>query len=101
MPDFEVNFDVQTPHIEAEFDLAPLTVDAEFTIEAGAASSVFGSELIEAIRKDATVTLKSKSYIHEQEQAADTWIINHNLGKRPSVTVVDTADEEQIPDRKV
>ena len=103
MPDFEVNFDVETPKIEAEFDLAPLTVDAEFTIEAGAASSVLGSELIDAIVDPSgnTVTIKSKTYVHEQEEASDTWVINHNLGKRPSVTVVDTAEEEQIPDRKV
>ena len=100
MPDFEVNFDVETPHIEAEFDLALLTVDAEFTIEASGIEAIHGSELIDVIKENG-VTIKSKTYVHEQEVASNTWVINHNLGKRPSVTVVDTADEEQIPDRKV
>ena len=47
-------------------------------------------------------TLKlATHYVHEQGIASDTWIINHNLEKEPSVVVVDTAGEEQIPDRKV
>lgn len=43
---------------------------------------------------------KATHYTHEQGVASDTWVIEHNLNKKPSVTVVDTADEEQIPDRK-
>lgn len=39
-------------------------------------------------------------YTHEQAIASDVWVIHHNLGKRPSVTVVDTAESEQIPDEK-
>lgn len=30
-------------------------------------------------------------YVHQQMQASDCWIIGHNLGKRPAVTVVDSA----------
>lgn len=44
---------------------------------------------------------KVTTYTHEQGIASDVWEIEHNLNKKPSVTVVDTADEEQIPDRKV
>lgn len=44
---------------------------------------------------------KLTTYIHEQGIASDVWVIEHNLNKKPSVTVVDTAEEEQIPDRKV
>jgi hypothetical protein len=40
-------------------------------------------------------------YTHEQGIASSVWVIKHNLNKEPSVVVVDTADEEQIPDRKV
>lgn len=40
-------------------------------------------------------------YTHEQGIASSVWVINHNLNKKPSIVVVDTADEEQIPDRKV
>ena len=36
------------------------------------------------------------TYIYEQGIAADTWTINHNLNKYPSVTVVDSAENEII-----
>lgn len=32
-----------------------------------------------------------KSYTHNQSAPATTWTINHNLGKNPSVSLVDTA----------
>ena len=32
----------------------------------------------------------SDTYIHDQAVAASVWTINHNLGKYPSITVVDT-----------
>lgn len=34
------------------------------------------------------------SFLHEQPSASDTWTIAHNLGKYPSVTVVDSAGDE-------
>jgi len=34
------------------------------------------------------------SFEFVQAQPADTWTINHNLGKFPSVTIVDTAGDE-------
>ena len=36
------------------------------------------------------------TYIHEQGVASSEWVINHNLNKFPSVTVVDSADNEII-----
>lgn len=41
-----------------------------------------------------------KSYTHAQTTAATVWTIPHNLGKRPSVSVVDTLEEEVWPDVK-
>lgn len=32
-------------------------------------------------------------YIHNQNVASDVWVINHNLGKFPSVSVVDSSNE--------
>ncbi len=32
-----------------------------------------------------------RSYTHPQGAASDVWVIAHNLGKRPSVTVQDSA----------
>lgn len=36
--------------------------------------------------------LKSDSYAHNQIASASEWTITHNLGKYPSVTIVDSAD---------
>lgn len=39
-----------------------------------------------------------QTYIHEQGIASDEWIIQHNLGKFPSVTVVDSGNNVIVPD---
>lgn len=39
-----------------------------------------------------------KNYTHHQDLASDTWVIEHNMGKCPSVTVVDSAGEQVIAD---
>lgn len=38
------------------------------------------------------------TYIHTQTVAAATWPVTHNLGKRPSVSVVDSGDSTIEPD---
>lgn len=38
----------------------------------------------------------ARGYIHEQGIASDVWIIEHNLNKNPSVTVVDSAENEVV-----
>jgi hypothetical protein len=37
-------------------------------------------------------------YVHTQEAAAATWTITHNLGRHPSVTVVDSGGSVVIGD---
>lgn len=39
-----------------------------------------------------------KHFIFNQESSANVWNINHNLNKRPSVTIVDTGGNEVIGD---
>lgn len=34
-----------------------------------------------------------KNYVHVQDTASATWTASHNLGKRPAVVVVDSADD--------
>lgn len=34
----------------------------------------------------------SRRHVHTQAFAAMTWVINHTLGGKPSVTIVDSAD---------
>jgi hypothetical protein len=36
----------------------------------------------------------AKSYVHQQEAAATTWTINHNLGYRPSAELMDAGSRE-------
>lgn len=36
------------------------------------------------------------AYIHLQSSPSATWVVNHGLGKYPSVTIVDSAEEEVI-----
>lgn len=37
-----------------------------------------------------------QAYTHNQSAASDTWVINHNLGFNPSVTIVDSAGTNVI-----
>jgi hypothetical protein len=41
---------------------------------------------------------KFENYVHDQPVASATWIVNHNLGKFASVSIVDTANDEVIGD---
>jgi len=36
--------------------------------------------------------LQNETFIYEQQQASDEWVITHNLGKFPSVTIIDSGD---------
>lgn len=38
------------------------------------------------------------NYVHKQNEASDEWIILHNLGKYPTVSVLDSAGDEVIGD---
>ena len=54
-------------------------------------------EAIEGISTNTAITphtlkITTATYIHNQGEASDTWVINHNLGKKPSITIVDSAD---------
>lgn len=44
-----------------------------------------------------TLELKTSTYIYEQGVAANTWTIEHNLNKYPSVSVTDTAGHIFFP----
>lgn len=51
---------------------------------------------------EATFTISQNiqdlNYIHYQDVAAEKWVITHNLGKMPSVTVVTSAGEQVVGD---
>lgn len=50
---------------------------------------------------DVTNGITPTTYVHTQAVASDTWEIIHNLGKRPSYEVVDSAYSVQIPNEVI
>jgi hypothetical protein len=42
------------------------------------------------------ITWADTNYVHDQQVASATWVINHNLGKFASIHIVDTAGDEII-----
>ena len=43
-----------------------------------------------------TPIIYDKNYMFIQNQVSDEWFINHNLNKYPSVTVIDSAENEVV-----
>jgi hypothetical protein len=43
-----------------------------------------------------TSVVEPSTYVHNQSSPSSTWAILHNLGRRPSVTIVDSAGNAQI-----
>lgn len=54
---------------------------------------------IEAITGLHDILNKLWTFTYEQGVASDTWTITHNLGRNPSVIIVDSAGSVQIPDQ--
>lgn len=50
------------------------------------------SQNMVTVRTGTISTGPTRRHVHEQTTASDTWTINHALGGKPSVTVVDTGD---------
>jgi len=70
-----------------------LCTDAVVTPEIDTAiTSIVATGNIEATREGKTVTISTTTYEFEQAITSDTWTITHNLNKKPSVTVVDSAN---------
>lgn len=86
--------------IQAESDVINARIDTEVEtlndriddIEQGAITEIIGEGNISATQSGNTVTITSTTYVHNQAVASDTWVINHNLNKNPTVTPVDSAD---------
>lgn len=56
-------------------------------------------EVIEGTSANTAITPRTlrltTNYIHEQGEASNVWIINHNLNKMPQITVTDSAGNVQ------
>lgn len=90
------DFTLNIPHFEADFtENEQPDIQADFNINVAPSdyiNEINGGALIDVQKDGKTVTLQSKTFIFEQGIASDTWVINHNLNKKPSITVVDSAD---------
>lgn len=90
------DFTLNIPHFEADFtENEQPDIQADFNINVAPTdyiNEINGGALIDVQKDGKTVTLQSKTFIFEQGIASDTWVINHNLNKKPSITVVDSAD---------
>lgn len=59
----------------------------------------YNSTNVEDVLQEVAIRIeekKDKHYKHIQGAASDVWIINHNLDKYPSVTIIDSADRVLI-----
>jgi len=48
----------------------------------------------QAVVRDIAQGAQGAHYVHTQGVATDVWIVTHNLGKVPSVTVIDSLGDE-------
>lgn len=81
-------------------DVVPATTEKKGVIRIAT-----DDEAVEGLSENTAITPHTlnlvANFVFTQGIASDVWEIEHTLNKEPSVTVVDTANEEQIPDRKV
>lgn len=52
---------------------------------------VEGDSLIHVEREGQTVKVESKTYVYEQGEVSNVWIVNHNLNKYPVITLIDSS----------
>lgn len=71
--------------------------EAAASAESAANSAEAAEESAERAEAAAETFVPDKHYVFEQAVASSTWEITHNLGKKPSVTVVDSADNVFYP----
>lgn len=69
-------------------------------ITASAVTDIIGGSNIDVERYEGSVTINTSTFVFEQGIASDTWIINHNLNKRPSIQLVDSSGRGFEADRE-
>jgi hypothetical protein len=105
MVDVDVRFNVgEDQPINAEFEVQPdVTFTADIEVETATRDhdKLFHRDYpdqhpISAITGLEEALQRANTFIFEQGIASDEWVIEHNLNKYPSVTVVDSADNTVI-----
>lgn len=99
--DFKAKFSGSAETFSATMSEAPAGMTASMKETGGGTASNYqtlrnkpkinGVELSGDLTAEDLGITSDQHYTHKQAQAAKVWIITHGLGKRPSVTVVDSA----------
>lgn len=106
MADIQADFTLeQQPTINVELTLGEQsTIDAELQLDVINTNhnALEGRDLpdqhpISAISSLQDILNKLWTFTYEQGVASDTWEITHNLGRKPSVVIVDSADNVFYP----
>jgi hypothetical protein len=59
-------------------------------------SVIISDANISTTSSNSTAIVGQTTYTHNQASPSSSWTITHNLGRRPSVTIVDSAGNVQI-----
>lgn len=106
MVDVAVNFTLENDEpVNAEFQVQPdvtFTADIKTETSTRKHNELWNRDLpdqhpIAAITNLQEILNKLWTFTYEQGVASDTWTITHNLGRKPSVVVVDSADNVFYP----
>lgn len=106
MVDVAVNFTLENDEpVNADFQVQPdVTFTANIETETGTNkhNELLNRDLpeqhpIEAITGLRDILNSLRTFTYEQGEASDTWTIVHNLGRKPTVVVVDSADNVFYP----
>lgn len=81
---YKAKFNFCKKKIVADYELKKKDITANFNLNI--TPSVSNLVTKEELKK------ATDTFVFEQGIASDTWVIEHNLNKRPSITVVDSAD---------
>ena len=84
-------------YLEEKVDLIDVDIENIQEELSKKVETVTGDSLIEVTREGNSISIKSRTYEYEQGVASSIWEITHNLGKNPSVNVIDSANETQVP----
>lgn len=91
-------FSLQQHTVTANFEMRPLERNHEILYNRDKVDQHPISAITDLEERLTALENQDKNFVFEQAIASDTWVIEHNLSKYPSVMVVDSAGNAQIPD---
>lgn len=81
---------------DAQYDQLTLAYNSAVTSISVTNTNTVTTVTINNIGNSPVSTTFNYAYIHDQSTPSATWTVSHNLGKFPSVTIVDSANSEII-----